>query len=239
MSEPARGARRPGAGFAVTALGAIAILIALGTWQVDRMHRKRGLIAERQAMLSRPATAIADPATAASFQPVSLTGTFRHDAELLVGPRTRKGRAGWRVITPFALARGGGTVLVDRGWVSRDRKAPEQRRDGQVAGAVTIRGIVRFPGPRGMFTPDNEPEKGQWFRVSPGEMAARLKLGDVAGWWLAANDAPNPGGWPKGGEAAAPPPDDHLYYAITWYVLAFAAAVIATILWLRGRSSQE
>ncbi|MEE8443710.1 MAG: SURF1 family protein [Alphaproteobacteria bacterium] len=234
MNDAAGDARRPGVGFALTALGAVAILLALGTWQVDRLNWKRGLIAERQAMASQPTLNVTDRAAVAEFQPVSLTGTLAHGAEMLVGPRMRNGRPGWRVITPLALA-GGGAVLVDRGWVSVARKTPAQRARGQVAGVVTIVGMARFPGPRGAFTPDNEPEKGQWFRVSPGEMAAARKLDQVAGWWLAAGAAPNPGGWPKGGEALAPLPDNHLYYAITWYALALAASVIAIMLWVRGR----
>lgn len=234
MNDAAPAARRPGVGFALTALGAVALLLALGTWQVERLTWKRGLIAERQAMASRPAAHVADLTAVAAFQPVRLTGTLTHGAEMLVGPRMRNGLPGWRVVTPLVLA-GGGTVLVDRGWVSVARKTPAQRARGQVAGVVTIVGMARFPGPRGAFTPDNEPEKGQWFRVSPGEMAATRKLDRVAGWWLAAGPAPNPGGWPKGGETRAPLPDNHLYYAITWYALAFAAGVIAIMLWVRGR----
>lgn len=234
MNDAAGGARRPGAGFALVALGAVALLLALGTWQVDRLYWKRGLVAERQAMASRPTTNVTDATAVAEFQPVSLTGTLAHGAEMLVGPRMRRGVPGWRVITPLVLA-GGGTVLVDRGWVPVARKTPAQRVRGQVAGVVTIAGVARFPGPRGAFTPDNEPEKGQWFRVSPGEMAAARKLDQVAGWWLAADAAPNPGGWPRGGDALVPLPDNHLYYAITWYALALAAGVIAIMLWVRGR----
>jgi len=140
------------------------------------------------------------------------------------------------VVTPLALA-GGGVVLVDRGWVSPDRKAPASRAAGQVAGEVSVEGIARFPGPPGPFTTDNAPAKGQWLRVSPAEMARSLKLDGVAPWWLVANEAVNLGGWPKGGAVATMPPDNHLQYAITWYGLAVAASVIALIVWRRGRRS--
>lgn len=239
MNEPAPGARRPGIGFAICALGAVAVLLGLGTWQVDRLGWKRGLIAERRAMLARPPAAIANIAAAvAEFQPVRVTGTFRHDAELLVGPRARLGTPGWRVVTPLRLAGGGGVVLVDRGWVSTERKLPASRPEGQVAGETTVAGIARYPAAPGPFAPDNEPAKGQWFRVSPREMAAALRLGRVAPWWLAADDAPNPGGWPKGGGAVPMPPDNHLQYAITWYALALAAAVISVLFWRRSRRPQ-
>jgi len=237
MNDRAPARRRPGAGFAAVALGAIVVLVGLGTWQVERLTWKRGQIAERKAMLARPPMPVAGAAAfgaVAGFQPVVLTGVFMHNAEMLVGPRARDGAPGWRVITPLDLPRGG-IVLVDRGWVPAGRKAPERRQAGQVTGRVTVQGIARFPGPRGWFTPENEPAKGQWFRVSPHEMAAARGLAGVAGWWLAADAAANPGGWPRGGEPAPMPPDNHLQYAITWYALALAAAVIAGMLWVRGR----
>lgn len=234
MNRPAPRSRRPGLGFAAASLGAIALLAALGTWQVERLHWKEDLIAKRRALLARPAVTVADPAAITDLQPVIVTGTFRHDDELLVGPRTWRDAAGWRVITPLALP-DGAFVLVDRGWVPDDRKSLARRRAGQVAGVVTVEGIARFPGPKGVFAPDNEPAKDQWFRVSPAEMAARLKLPNVAGWWLAANGAPNPGGLPIGGDAVPPLPNNHLQYAITWYGLAVAASVIAGIVWVRGR----
>ncbi|MEE8332451.1 MAG: SURF1 family cytochrome oxidase biogenesis protein [Alphaproteobacteria bacterium] len=236
MNDAAQESRRPGAGFVVAALGAIGVLLALGTWQLDRLQWKRALVAERQAIASQPPTNVTAAAavTVTDYQPVSLTGTLRHDAEMLIGPRVRKGRPGWRVVTPLGLA-GGGLVLVDRGWVSVKHKTPVLRSAGQVTGVVTIVGFARLPGPRGRFMPDNEPEKGQWFRVSPDEMAAARKLDHVAGWWLVAGAAPNPGGWPKGGAAIAALPDNHLRYAFIWYALALAASVIATMVWVRGR----
>ena len=234
MNDTTQGARRPGAGFVVVALGAIGVLLALGTWQLDRLQWKRALIVERQAIASQPPINATATTAVTQHQPVSLIGTLRHDAEMLVGPRVRKGRPGWRVVTPLDLA-GGGTVLVDRGWVSVKHKTPVLRSAGQVTGVVKIVGFARSPGPRGRFMPDNQPEKGQWFRVSPDKMTAARKLGSVAGWWLVAGAAPNPGGWPKGGAAIAALPDNHLRYAIIWYGLALAASVIATMLWVRGR----
>jgi surfeit locus 1 family protein len=41
-----------------------------------------------------------------------------------------------------------------------------------------------------------------------------------------AGKAPNPGGYPRGGVTRTELPNDHLQYAITWFVLAGALAVI-------------
>jgi surfeit locus 1 family protein len=46
-----------------------------------------------------------------------------------------------------------------------------------------------------------------------------------------ANGAPNPGGLPVGGVTMVDLPNSHLQYALTWYGLAAALAVVLS-LWL-------
>ena len=80
---------KSGWSLAALALVSFAVLIALGSWQLDRSEWKRALIAERQAMLVQPPvilTGDAVDAKAASFRRVSLTGTFLHNKERRIGP---------------------------------------------------------------------------------------------------------------------------------------------------------
>jgi surfeit locus 1 family protein len=44
--------------------------------------------------------------------------------------------------------------------------------------------------------------------------------------FVEAGPEPNPGGLPIGGQTQLDLPNDHLQYAITWYSLALALAVI-------------
>ncbi len=57
-------------------------------------------------------------------------------------------------------------------------------------------------------------------------MAAAAGSADVAPFYIAADRTPNPGGWPQGGAGLPELPNHHLQYAITWFSLAAAAAVI-------------
>jgi len=210
------------------ALPALAVLVALGTWQVERLHWKESLNATLAERLGAPAvTPEALPAglAEAEFRRVRLDGRFRHDRELFLGPRTLRGEVGMHVVTPFERT-AGGIVLVDRGFVPNARRAPATRAEGQVDGTVTVEGVVRLPGRRGAFTPDDDPRANQWFTVDPPAMAAAAGVGAVAPWYVEAGPASNPGGLPVGGQTVAMLPNNHLQYAMTWYGLAVALVVI-------------
>lgn len=238
MSEvgPAAPARRSKGGFLLLTLSGICLLVGLGTWQLDRLAWKEALIAERQTMLaSTPVfvTSIAVGADTEPYRPVRLTGRFLHDSERVVGPRTRRGRAGWHVITPLRL-QAGGIVLINRGWVPEDRKSAASRSDGQISGNVTLEGFIKRPSKRGAFVPDNDPARNQWFEIDTAALARHLGLSPVAPYWVIAGSATNPGGYPKGGQGISMPVNNHLQYAGTWYGLALVIAVCSLVYWRRG-----
>ncbi len=81
----------------LSALCGLAVLLALGTWQVQRLHWKDALIAKLEARTSvAPAplpAEIVDP-EALEFRPVRLAGRFRHEREIyLLGRVHRAGPA--------------------------------------------------------------------------------------------------------------------------------------------------
>jgi surfeit locus 1 family protein len=207
----------------VAALGALALLLALGTWQVERLHWKEALIAAREAQLAAPPEPL--PAEAADwrawdFRKVTVAGEFEHDLEQLFGVAAIDGRVGHHVLTPLIRA-AGPAVLVDRGWVPADQAHPAARREGELQGKVVIAGIARYRGADrpGWFTPDNEPPQRLWYSydLAALEAAVGLELLPVV---VEADATPNPGGLPLGGQARLALPNDHLQYAITWYGLA-------------------
>ncbi len=210
------------------AAGAFLVLLGLGTWQLERRVWKEGLIAARAAALTAPATplpaAIPDPA-ALDFRHVRVEGRFRHDHELYLTSRFYRDKPGYHVITPMVLA-DGGAVLVDRGFVPLANKDPSTRAVGQVEGPVAVEGVARVPSPPGPFTPANDPAANLWFSIDLARMAAAAGLPAVRPVLVEAGPAPNPGGLPIGGQTQPDLPNDHLQYAITWYSLAGALAVI-------------
>ncbi len=215
---------------------AFIVMIGLCVWQVQRMHWKEGLIAEREARVT--AAPVALPAAGAGdvagmeYRRVRLEGAFLHDQELYLGARSLNGNPGYHVLTPFALAEGG-AVLVDRGWIPIERKPPETRAEGQVAGAQALDGIVRLPPDRAWMQPDNEPANNMWFYVDLPAMAAASGAALRTDLYVDAGPAENPGGYPVGSQTRIELPNDHLQYAVTWGLLAAALAVIYVLYHLK------
>ena len=216
----------------VIAILGLTLLLGLGTWQLDRLAWKTSLIADRESQLASPALALdmsSDSVVINEFRRVSLRGMFLHDYEFHLLSRTFKGRAGIHVVTPFIPDTGGSNsyaVLVNRGWVPKEFSDPESRREGQVPGILNVTGIARtIDGNRGWFVPENKPAQGIWYHLSLGQMAQAADL-RLASFVVEAGPEPNSGGYPIGGQTRIHLRNDHLGYAITWYTLAAALALI-------------
>jgi surfeit locus 1 family protein len=213
----------------LAALGGITLLLALGTWQVQRLHWKEGLIAEREAALAMapaPLPAAADDWRAFDHRRVSVAGRFRHGQEQLFGFSAREGQPGHHVLTPLVRS-DGAAVLVDRGWIPADKVHPASRRQGQIGGEVEISGIARFRGEEvaSWFRPENRPEERLWYGydLAALERATRLELLPVV---VQAGPEPNPGGLPMPEPGVRPLPNNHLQYAVTWYGLAITLLAV-------------
>ena len=221
-----------------SALGLL-LLLGLGTWQLQRLQWKEGLIAERNGALAAapvPLPKTLDEARALEFHPVWAEGEFLNDRELYLNAQSLKGEAGFHIVTPFRLA-DGTIILIDRGFVPTDRKAPATREAGEIAGPTSVTGLLRLPEPPGWFTPANEPQKNSWFWVDLPAMAQAAGAGGALPFYIDADKTPVPGGWPQGGQTITDLPNNHLQYAMTWYALALALVAIYIRFALRRSSS--
>src|SRR5215472_13069176 len=147
---------------------ALLVLLALGSWQIERLFWKRELIAQRQVALAA-ATAAAPRSLAEArgmeFRHVTDEGVFLHDKEIFLGATSEAGRNGYQVLTPLREA-GGRTVFVNRGFIPAELKDPSTRFAGQVTGPVRVQGLLRLPaGKPAWFLPDNRPDLNYWIWV--------------------------------------------------------------------------
>ncbi len=203
-------------------------LIGLGVWQLDRLHRKLDLIAQVQLRMAEPAipvpTDIPDP-DALKFRRLETHGHFLHDREMHLLAHTSHGQLGYQIITPL-IEDSGRYILVNRGWVPDTMRDPALRPEGQVEGPVTIRGLARPGWGQGAFVPDNAVDANFWFWGDLNAMAKKAGISPYAPVFLEADDTPNPGGLPIGGQTRITFVNDHLQYAFTWFALSIVLVVI-------------
>lgn len=149
---------------------------ALGTWQVQRLDWKSKLIAKFEDRLVRdplPLPPHIDPTAIKEFdyRRIFATGHFRHDQEMLIGPRLHDGKDGYLVITPLERDGKGTSVLVNRGWIEKKYKKQSSRPDGLPQGEVMVEGLLREPWKKNYFTPDNSPQTQEFYFPDVEQMA--------------------------------------------------------------------
>ena len=205
--------RRPVLFACLAAIPALALLLFLGTWQVQRLAWKHDIIARIVASEAAPAEPLAEPP--AMLSKVRATGRFDHVREALLGLEVRGPVLGAHLVTPL-LRDGAAPILVDRGWVPLEHNAALARPEGE----VTIEGWVH-PGDRpGLFSARDDTAARRFFTFDPPVIGAALGLERVAPFALVAL-GPG-GGLPDPARTLPRPTNNHLGYAITWYGLALS-----------------
>ena len=209
------------------ALAALAVLLALGTWQLERKRWKDGLIAKIAARVKAEPTPLGRAEQQGrggadiEYLHVLAVGTYHHDKERYLYAPAPAG-LGWHVYTPLEISPAR-YIWVNRGFVPDDRKAPARRLEGQVAGEVEVRGLLRAPAEAGLFTPTNDPGRNLWYWPDSVAMTASAFTGQVDALPFVIDADPRPpppGGLPRGGVTRLDLPNRHLEYVLTWYGLA-------------------
>jgi len=207
------------------ALGAAcAGLASLGFWQLDRAEQKGARIAlyrERQAATPLDFNSILTPAESHVWRRVALRGHFI-DRHVLLDNRVQAGRAGYDVLTLFALD-DGRVVLVNRGFMAMkgDRSAiPELVAP---ADPTVARGFIGPPPASGIALDTSRAElmAPHIVRVQAVDMSGLAELLATPVWpQLVYLDAGHPAAlavdWAPPGDGSA----KHRAYAVQWFAMA-------------------
>jgi surfeit locus 1 family protein len=215
----------------------IVLLISLGRWQLRRADEKQVLFDSFAA--GADATLPVSRATPRlrRYQHVEADGRYDQSRQVLIDNMVHGERAGYFVITPFALT-GGGWVLVNRGWVPLGASRAA-RPDIAVAGDTRrLRGRTdNMPSPgiqMGTKAALEPPYPVVAAFPSRSEIAALLH---ESSWTSAADlvllDPGEPDGYVRDWSAPGFPPIRHIAYAVQWFALALTLAVIYVVTNLR------
>ncbi len=208
----------------------LAILIGLGTWQLQRMTWKEGILATIEARIhGEPAVDLptALDREADKYRPVRLSGEI-NAPDLFVVTSLKDIGPGFRVISPFTLSNGR-RILIDRGFVAGSDKTAQRLR-----GPATISGNVHWPQEVDSYTPAPDLDEGLWYARDADAMAQQLDTEPVMVILNAPPEGENAGVKPMPVDTASIP-NNHLQYAITWFSLAFIWAAMSLYFLRRSR----
>lgn len=202
----------------------LAILIGLGTWQLQRKAWKEDLLQTIEANIAAAPAALPQvPAKERDrYRAVTVEGEIEGNA-LHVFWVTKDAETGYRIIAPFVTT-DGRRVLLDRGFIPAAEKATSL-----TIGQATVTGNLLWPDEGDWTTPAPEVDTNILYARDVAYMAERLNTEPVL--IVARSATPEAAVTPQAVTTAGIP-NNHLQYAITWFSLAFIWAAM-TIYFLR------
>jgi len=225
---------------------ALAILLALGTWQVKRFSWKTNLIETINSRIDLPPQPLPSPRTwkrldldNMNYRPVKVSGRFNYKDEVHLFTQVPAGKAtysgaGYWVIVPFSLD-GGGAVLVNRGFVPEKFKQQRTRLKSQVKGRQTITGFIKTDQGANYFTPETDFKKNIWYTRNIKAISEHLELENAAPFLIAQSGDANKDRLPQPRELNVNLENRHLGYAITWYGLALTLIGVFVVFSFKSR----
>ncbi|KAG9055714.1 surf-like protein [Serendipita sp. 407] len=221
----------------------------LGTWQVRRLSWKNDVVRQAEQELEKEPIVLPDHIDLASLSPyrqIVTQGSWLHVYSLFLGPRKYGSTNGYHLLTPLArkspTSPQASTILVNRGFVS-DMTALAVEMDASrfsqrlgEDGIIEIRGMISPPFVPSLFTPENNPEKGEWIWTDIPALVERSggQDEDVQGVLVDVTFEGGPGdasaliggGKPVGRHPSVVFRNQHASYALTWYSLSLGTSIL-------------
>ena len=225
--------------FITTVLG-LAVLVALGTWQLNRLAWKNDLIATASARLAAPPEALPEVVDWANwdFRRVIVNGHYTHDSAVALGLASDNGQLGADLLVPFQLE-DGRTLIVDRGYLPDLQLPPHVPEALEPLGPQRLTGVLRVGGGSGRnwFTPDND-LSGRHVYAYDWPDLEQLAGGPLVPVVLRLEQSDGAQGLPRPGPTSIDFRNAHLGYAITWYALAAGLTAVYLLFSLRPAAAR-
>ena len=201
---------------------ALLILLSLSFWQVKRLVWKTNLIEQRVSNFE------ADPKNLNEiikpqeneFKKVFVKGQLLNEFEFFMPALSKNGNNGFHIIVPLQVEKQK-LILFDTGWVPLRKKEKNTRLNHLIKGEKKFTAVIRLPGRKGYFQPENDNIKNFWFFVEPELMEKTISKKLESNFYLETfNNGPN--GYPLGNQTRIYLRNNHLQYAITWFLIALS-----------------
>lgn len=205
------------------------ILLSLGTWQANKYiaktrHAEDDACSRQTAVLVNAQYTMIDgdyPFVHCRDK-IAIQGRLNKDVTIAVGPRVHDGKPGYHIYKPL-IGLDYTTMLVNFGW-SETKDLPLTSK------GYTVIGNAYKPSSGNYFTPDNRPEKNEWYALDIAKITNIYDFKNLSPYVFFAKTL-NPNDLAESFVTAEISktylkPETHLQYASFWYFMALALAVI-------------
>lgn len=207
------------------------VLISLGIWQLGRADEKRQILQTQQQKAQQPPYVIsaeADDIGDIEYRAIKATGQFNEKYRIYVDNKVYRGQVGYYVVEPLLLADTSEAVLVNRGWVAAtnsravlpDVMHPQSIQVIEGVAKINTKDVATFGA--GNRVDDTWPALVRWIDIQELQKTLPFKLKPYL--LLQTNNIPDD--LIREWKFSSSPPEKNLSYALQWFSLAAALALI-------------
>jgi surfeit locus 1 family protein len=208
-------------------LAAMAVMVRLGIWQLDRLEKRRLFNARVLAQVNQPPLVLTGQALDADlaskeYRTVIVEGEYDHSQEVALRNQAWNDQIGVHLLTPLKIAGSERAVLVDRGWVPVQDFNNHDWSQYREPGIVRVTGVLRASS----STPDFGKRADPPGRLDVWNFANVKRIAEQVSYPLLPvyiQQAPDPS-WSGLPHRAQPELDltegPHLGYAFQWFTFA-------------------
>lgn len=213
---------------------AVAVMVRLGIWQLDRLEQRRAFNVRVQAQLAQPPL-ILDNETLRlklfdmEYRTVIVQGEYDFANQVALRNQAYQNRWGVHLLTPLKIKGTDQSILVNRGWIPGEEFLNGNWSRFDQNGEVTVRGVIR----RAQTKPDfgkrsdpvpaaGDPPLRAWNLANVGAIAKQINYPLISDVYIQQTEG-------QGEAANLPIPAQveldlsegpHLGYALQWFTFA-------------------
>ena len=226
--------------FCALAIGAAALFVRLGLWQVSRLHERQAHNATVAAQRLDPPvefSALPRDTGAAHYRAAHIEGRYDYAHEIVLAGRLRQGSPGVELLTPVFAAGSDTAVLVNRGWVYSPDASSVDLTHWHEGDSAHVSGYVEtYPADEGVTMSAFGPRVVR--RASRSEIAAKIPY-PVAPYFLIMTSDTTGRDHPARRTEPVLDEGPHRSYAIQWFAFALIAIGGAAFVVFREREEKR
>jgi surfeit locus 1 family protein len=214
---------------------AMAVMAALGQWQLDRLEQRRAYNEQVAAQIaSEPIMIDGSPLVGATEElhnrRAMVSGEYDYANQISLKNQTYQGQPGVYLVTPLKIAGSNRAILVNRGWVPYNEGSPEHWGQFEEVARGELVGHLQKSRtlPDGRPVPVPETAQAEWFWLDIPVIGVQMPY-ELLPFYL---DLAPEAGRPRNAFPARLQPvveldeGNHMSYALQWYAFALIAGAV-------------